>query len=151
VIVGNRSTLSIYSDSLTVAEISAALGIDPHDSADRGEPTRAARAGRVLASEYITHQRAHWSFDADPSLVDPLDETGFGSLRVLLTVFRERANALQSLRRECDTVIWWSGDSDSGQGGFVLTADVLSDLARLGCDLYGTTFLNDVDSESGIA
>ena len=45
-IVTSRCTLSIYSATRTVAEITAALGIVPHSSHDKGEPTRSALAGR---------------------------------------------------------------------------------------------------------
>jgi len=142
-IVSSRSSISIYSDSRTAVEMTKALEVQPHRSDEMGEPTRSALAGRVLKPEYMTHQRAHWSFDADESLIDPKDETGFGSLRVLVNVFRPRAAALASLREDCETIIWWSGDSDSSQGGFVIPADLLVDLAILGCDLYGTAYLDD--------
>jgi hypothetical protein len=146
VIVGNRSTLSIYSEVRTSAEITSMLGLEPTTSADLGEPTRAALAGRRLKPQYMTHQRAHWSFESDDSLMESDDGTGFGSLRVLVGHFRERSDALMSLRSDCETIIWWAGDSDSAQGGFVIPADLLADLALLGCDLYGTAYLDDKDS-----
>jgi hypothetical protein len=83
-IVENRSTLSVYSDSRRVAQITAALGIEPHDSADIGDPTRAALAGRTLSAEYMSHQRTRWSFDSDRSLADAEDDQGVGSLRALV-------------------------------------------------------------------
>ena len=138
---GNRSTLSVYSDVRTAVQITAVLGLEPHLSNETGDPTRAALVGRNLKPEAMTYQRAHWSFTADDSMVDAEDETGFSSLRVLIDVFRDRADALASLRPDCETVIWWSGDSDSSQGGFVIPADLLTDLALLGCDLYGTAYL----------
>ncbi|HEY4153164.1 MAG TPA: hypothetical protein VGM38_07555 [Pseudolysinimonas sp.] len=144
---GNRSTLAVYSQLRTAAEMTAVLDLEPHESNEVGEPTRAALAGRDLKPEAMAYQRAHWSFTADESLVDPEDETGFSSLRVLLDVFRDRANAISSLRPDCETVIWWSGDSDSSQGGFVIPADLLADIALLGCDLYGTAYLIDEDDE----
>ncbi|MCI0156056.1 DUF4279 domain-containing protein [Leifsonia shinshuensis] len=142
-IVANRSSLSIYSETRTVAEITAALGIEPHNGADVGQPTRAALAGRALSAEYMSHQRTHWSFDSDRSLVDDEDDPGVGSLRALIEAFRGKADALRSLRPECDTVIWWSADSDNSQGTFVIPPDLLAELALLGCELRGTTFLDD--------
>lgn len=44
---------------------------------------------------------------------------------------------------DCETIIWWAGDSDSVQRGFVIPADLLKDLASLGCDFYGTAHLED--------
>lgn len=142
-IVANRSTLSIYSDTRAVAEITAALGIEPQNGADVGQPTRAALAGRALAAEYMSHQRTSWSFDSGPSFVDGEDDQGVGSLRALVEVFRGKADVLRSLRPECEMVIWWSGDADSSQGTFVIPADLLADLALLGCEFRGTTFLDD--------
>ena len=141
--VANRSSLSIYSETRTVAEITDVLGIEPHNCADVGEPTRAALAGRVLSAEYMSHQRTRWSFDSGPSFVDAEDDQGVGSLRALVEVFRSKADVLRSLRPECETVIWWSATSDNSQGTFVVPADLLADLALLGCELRGTTFLHD--------
>ena len=146
-ILTNRSSLSISSETRTVAEISGVLGIAPHDSADIGEPTRAALSGRTLTARHMLHHRTYWSFDADTSLVDPADDTGFSSLRLLAGVFRGKASALRSLRPECETVIWWSGDSDNSQGTFVIPVDLLGVLAVLGCELRGTTFLSDDQAE----
>lgn len=83
-------------------------------------------------------------------LIDPGDQTGFGSVRALVSVFRGKAATLARLRPDCETIIWWSGDSDSTQGGFVLPADLIADLAAFGCDLYGTAFL-DEDNEDRTA
>ena len=146
-IVANRSTLSIYSETRTIAEITAALGIEPHSSADVGQPTRAALAGRALSAEYMSHQRTHWSFNSDQSLVDDEDDPGVGSLRALVEAFHGRADALRSLRPECETVIWWSADSDNSQGTFVIPPALLADLALLGCELRGTSFLDDDEAD----
>jgi hypothetical protein len=148
VIVADRSTLSVYSDQRTVADISAALGLEPTSSADVGDPTRAALAGRVLAVEYLTHQRASWSLDVEMSVVDVENDQGVASLRALVEVFREKASALQSLRQQCELVIWWSGASDSTQGTFVIPSGLLADLASLGCELRGTAFLNAGESDT---
>lgn len=142
-IVRSRSTLSIYSEVRTSAEITSTLGLEPSRNADLGELTRAALAGRRLEPRFMIHQRTHWSFDADESLDDSDDPTGVRSLRVLVGHFRLRTDALRSLRPDCETIIWWSGDSDSAQGGFAIPADLLADLALLGCDLYGTAYLDD--------
>jgi hypothetical protein len=139
VIISDRSTLAVYNQNLTVADISAALGMETHGSADIGDPTRAALAGRALGVDYMTHMRASWSFDIDWSETDAGD--GVASLRALVDVFREKADALRSLRLECETVIWWSGSSDSSRGTFIVPSSLLADLAVLGCELRGTAFL----------
>jgi hypothetical protein len=147
-IVDSRSSLSLYSELRTAAEITVVLSLEPDDSEEMGEPTRAARAGRNLSPKYMIDQRAHWSLDADPSAVDPDDKTGFGSLRVLVAAIRNSAPALESLRPDCETIIWWSGYSDSVQGGFVKPADLIANLALLGCDLYGTAYFDEDDDDN---
>ncbi len=142
-IVSSRSTLQISSDSLTVAEMTSVLGIAPHHSHEKGDATRSALAGRKLEAEYMTYPSALWSFEADESAVDPDDHTGFGSLRVLVEAFSGRLGALNSLKQSCKLAISWAGESDSSQGGFVIPADLLADLAAMGCDLYGTAYIDD--------
>jgi hypothetical protein len=147
VIRHSRSTLSVYSDVRSTAEITAVLGLQPHRNAEKGDLKAAARAGRPLGSPHRAYERSHWSFQAEEDRIDPNDQTGFASLRVPVDVFREKADVLEALRSDCETIIWWSGDSDSGQGGFVMPADLLVDLARIGCDLYGTAFLHEADED----
>jgi Domain of unknown function (DUF4279) len=142
VIVWSRSTLSVYSTTRTAAEITRILGVEPTDAHDIGDPTRAALSGRRTTPKAMTHQQTGWSFDADPAGIDPEDRTGFASMRLIVERFRDRADALAELRSDCDTRIWWSGDSNSSQGGFVIPADLLADLALLGCDLFGTAFIS---------
>jgi len=141
VITSSRATLSIYSEALSVANITRRLGIEPHDSAERGAPTREALAGQALAPERMANQRTKWSYDADPALIDASDHSGFAAVQVIADVFCDHADALRGLREDCEIILWWSGDSDSSQGGFVIPAPLLICLAALGCDLYGTAFL----------
>lgn len=51
------------------------------------------------------------------------------------------------LREGGETRLWWSGDSDSTQGGFVLEADLIGHLATLGCDVFGTAYLAEGEDE----
>lgn len=138
---GNRASLSIHSDTRRVSEISAMLGLEPTDWGDEGDLTPAGRAGRDSAPEYLTYQRNFWSLMEivdDPSADD---QTGFAALRALVSRLLPSVRALAELRQGGETVLWWSGDSDSTQGGFVLPAELLADVAALGCDVFGTAFL----------
>ena len=101
-----------------MAEISALLECEPTDWGDIGELTRAGRAGRDLSQERLRYARTCWSLtDMDDGRhVD--DQTGFSALRKLVARMEPRAHALAELREHGETVIWWSGDSDSAQGGF---------------------------------
>ncbi|MDY0828749.1 hypothetical protein SK224_06365 [Microbacterium sp. BG28] len=138
----SRATLSIYSDVLSVADVTAMLGIEPDNSGDMGTLTRAGRAGRDAAPERLRHQRTFWSV-TEKDDGDSDDATGFAALRRLVQRVGPIHRALATIRESGETVLWWSGDSDSSQGGFVLEADLISDVSRLGCDIYGTAFLLD--------
>lgn len=128
-IVSSRATLGIYSETVTAAEVTAALGIEPTRSSERAGSTK---------------RRSHWSLDV--AEVDPDDDGGFAAVESLVELLRDRAAALAALRPACEMIIWWSGDSDGTQGGFVMTAALLTDLAALGCELYGTAFLAETDA-----
>lgn len=128
-IVSSRATLSVYSETVTAAEVTAALGIEPTRSSERAGSTK---------------PRSHWTLDV--AEVDPDDAGGFEAVARLVGLLRDRADALAALRPACETIIWWSGDSDGTQGGFVIPAALLVDLAALGCDLYGTAYLAETDA-----
>ncbi len=119
------------------------LRLSPTSWNEKGDPTLAAKAGRDASRSRLVEPRARWSYHADGSAADPSDETGFRTLRVLIDVLSSRTRELAALRATCETVIGWSGDSDSSQGGFVLPSAMMNDLAALGCDLYGTTYLDE--------
>lgn len=141
----NRASLSIHSDTKTVAEISALLRLEPSDWGDKGDLTPAGRAGRNYAPELLTHQRTFWSLTESVDEPSADDRTGFSALRALAARLEPRAQALMELRQGGETTLWWSGDSDSTQGGFVLEADLIRYLSTLGCDVFGTAFLAEDD------
>jgi len=146
-IQGNRASLSIQSDTKTVAQISAMLGLEPTDWGDEGDLTPSGRAGRNFAPEFLTYQRTYWSLTESIDEPDADDQTGFSALRALVVRLEPAAQALAELRQGGETVLWWSGDSDSTQGGFVLEADLIGRLAKLGCAVYGTAFLTEDEAE----
>ena len=74
---------------------------------------------------------------------DPEDESGFGSMRILLLIVLPAAEALRTLRRDYELRISWGGFSDSGQGGFVLEPDIAQGVAELGLPIYGTAYIDD--------
>lgn len=143
---GNRASFSVYSDTKTVGEISAMLGLEPSSSGEKGDLTPAGRAGRDLAPERLRYERADWSLTVVNKPSDE-DQTGFSSLRALMARLQPSSQVLAELRQGGETTLSWSGDSDSTQGGFVLEADLISYLAQLGCDVFGTAFLTDDDDE----
>lgn len=140
----DRATLAIYSESRTVAEITASLLLEPTEAANIGEQTRSGRAGRAYKPEYLTYQRTTWLLDVTARSTS--DDEGVNALRRLVDIALPTAAALESLRGDCETVIWWSGDSTNTQGTFVLPSSLIKDLAAIGCEVRGTIFLDDRDA-----
>lgn len=135
-ILSSRASLSISSETVTAAEVTAALGVSPTRVSERAGATRT---------------RSHWTLEVTvdssvPGRADPDDDGGFEAVARLVGLLRGRADALAALRPACATVIRWSGDSDSTQGGFVIPAALIADLAALGCDLSGTAYLAETDA-----
>lgn len=122
----NRASLAIHSERLSRDEITQRLGIE-------SSPMR-SRASTGLAV---------WTLDMSDDPRGSGDETGTGALRRLVDVLTPNRDALAALREQCELRIWWSGDSDSSQGGFVLPADLLTSLGLLNIDVFGTAFLDD--------
>jgi hypothetical protein len=148
-IVRDLATLTVWSEHRTARDIRDLMGVDPTRSHERGDPTRAALRGRVLPGQSPVEVNAQWSLDGDPEAADPEDESGFRTLRQLLSRIGHTADAIAELKQDCDVSITWSGYSDSWQGGFVLEQDLLQELGRLGIPIWGTTYLDDDSDEDG--
>ncbi|MDQ1178335.1 hypothetical protein [Microbacterium sp. SORGH_AS_0421] len=144
----NRASLCVYSDTYTVAQISDMLGLEPESFGDIGDLTPSGRAGRNLKPQYLTYQRTLWSLHENSLGADAEDETGFSALRRLVERALPVADRLADLRNGGETIIWWSGDSDTMQGGFVLEVDLIEKLSVLGCPVYGTAFLGEGAEEN---
>ena len=71
------------------------------------------------------------------------DETGTRALSDLVTAARSGIGRFLLLPRDRSARIWWSADSDSTQGGFVIPAELAADIAALGIDVYATVYLEE--------
>lgn len=146
----DRATFSIYGGRRSVAEISDLLGMLPSRSHDVGDEKPVPPPGSRLRQQSPHHQRTFWSVSvrSDVDNVDERDKTGLAALSALVALLVPRGGAIAEVQKDAETVLWWSGDSDSAQGGFVLTADLIGQLAILGCDVYGTAYLHDDDGDA---
>jgi hypothetical protein len=147
VIRENRASFTIRSERLSAAEISAALQLEPSEAADIGDPI-VVRPGDPRPRPNRHPETTFWCLDAPHDEGDTDDPTGTAALRALVDVLLPRKTALTALGADCTSTIWWSGDSDSTQGGFVLAWELMRDLGALGCDVYGTAFLTE-DEDTG--
>lgn len=69
-------------------------------------------------------------------------------MTTLLEQCRAAFGPVGTLPADCHARTVWSADSDSAQGGFVLTAELAAQIAALGVDLYGMVFLGDAEKAS---
>jgi hypothetical protein len=131
----DRATFSVQWSGSDPKTIGATLGI---------EPTEVHFEGAPLSSG---HQRPNniWSVNVAAMERTEEDQTGTAALRELLRRLEPAVGKLQNLPVDCHARIWWSADSDSGQGGFVLPAELLRAIADLGVDVYTTVFLSSDD------
>lgn len=140
------ASFSVYGGHRTVAEITGLIGLSPTEWGDAGEPTAAGRAGRKYKPEYLTYPATYWSLTAEAD-DDSGGYSGFAAVEALVERLLPRAEAIAELRHDAQIVMWWSGTSDSTQGGFVMTAELLAGLATLGCELRGTAYIDEATEE----
>ncbi len=140
-IVDSAASLVITSATLTVEQITQSLGITPTTSRNIGDPHGAPRPDASGVVVQRTARETFWRLDSGAGLASD----SFSSMVALAELLRGKRDHLASLRPLCTTVIVWGGFSDSEQGGFVFPAALLADLAALGCDLFGTAYLSEVN------
>lgn len=130
-IISDRASLSVLSTDTDPSDITQLL---------RVEPTRVRRAGETRRSGRVPEQHA-WVVDVETLDVIEGDRTGMRALQLLLERCAPAAGRIGALPADCVARIWWSADSDSSQGGFVLPVELAVQIAALGVDLYGTVFV----------
>ncbi len=130
-IVRNSSALLVFglSDGATAMRVTERTGLVPTTATEAGMPP--------LRGPVRSYSRWDLSVESDPE-----DESGFGSLRILLSVVLPAAEALRALQRDYEMRIGWGGFSDSSQGGFVLEADLVAGVAALGLPIHGTAYVD---------
>jgi hypothetical protein len=141
VIVESSASLVITSVTLTAEQVTQHLGIEPSASRNIGDPHGAPRPDASGVVVQRTARETFWCLDSGAGRASD----SFSSLVALAELLRGKRDNLASLRPTCTTTIIWGGFSDSEQGGFVFQASLLADLGALGCDLYGTVYLSEVD------
>jgi len=139
-IQSGRASLTVVSNETDPARISEILGLLPTSIEGRGS---VRRSGRTLDHNV-------WTLDIGRSANTDKDEAGTGALHSLLSVARPAAGNFPLLPADCDAKIWWSADSDSSQGGFVISADLATNIAALGIDVYATVYLEEASNDAEV-
>jgi hypothetical protein len=115
------AALCIYSQTRSVADISALMGTNPSRSIDKDQPV-SERNPRGRKSE-----ESRWIFDSALPETIPLDE----HVAALLVIVEKKAVVLAN----SDIEIRCTFSSENSQGGFVLKADLSRRLAEQRVDL----------------
>lgn len=128
-----RASLVVLSTDTEPATISEILALTPSEVGQKGT---ILRSGRV---------REHhvWSLNVESLDNTDDDQTGTLPLRELLLRASGAFGKVGNLPSDCDTRVWWSADSDSSQGGFVLPIDLVNQISALGVDVYATVYLDE--------
>lgn len=128
-----RASLVVLSTDTEPETISEILALAPSETVQKGADVR---AGGV---------RAHhvWSLDVESVDNTEDDQTGTRALRELLRRASGAFGRVPNLPDDCEARVWWSADSDSSQGGFVLPVDLVHQISALGVDVYATVYLDD--------
>lgn len=122
------------STTMTAAQFSERIGIEPTHAAEIGDLVGNSRFGRRYEFAIWTLER-----DLDDGALEPLDD----ALLSLLSTFDGREAVLDELRTAFDFRVQCWGSSDSPQGGFWLSPQVLQRLGQLGADLICTVYLDE--------
>ncbi len=120
------------SRTMTATQFSECIGIEPTYIAEIGDLVGNGRFGR-------RHEFAVWTLERDcnKEAREPLDE----ALGSLLSMFDGRDTVLEELCAAFELRVQCWGSSDSSQGGFWLSTQVLQQLGRLGADFICTVYL----------
>ena len=132
-IQSGRASLTVVSTETDPALISEILGLVPTRTKLRGS---VSRSGRVLDHNV-------WTIDVGHSLNTEDDKTGTRALSDLIAAARSGIGRFPFLPTDCSARIWWSADSDSTQGRFVIPVELAAGITELGVDVYANVYLDD--------
>jgi heme-degrading monooxygenase HmoA len=133
VITYSKASLSVISETHAAADVTAVLGLEPTTTAEIGD--RKSLSG-------LPRKYSLWVLDA------PSERGDSDPLESLADLLRGKAPALETLRENYTTEIVYGGFSDSSQGSFVFSANLMAELGALGCDFLGTAYLDEPDYDT---
>jgi hypothetical protein len=135
------ASFSIYGDeTLTAAHVTEVLGFSPSRTHEFGE----VRPSRRPKSAVTPYKNSYWSWWEEPTERTDDDPHGMRSLRAITTRFAPLSDELAALRAEgYDMHASILGTSNSEQIGFVIEADIIQGLARMGVSLWDASQYED--------
>lgn len=131
VIDGLGASLIIIGDAHTAAEVTSTLGIQPSEAHEAGW-----KGSRGPIRDY-----SWWCLNTS---AEGEEEHRLASVGRLAKLLHGKADALASLADRYEMRITWAGTTDATQGGFVITAELLTELGPIGAagvDVLPTVYL----------
>ena len=133
-----KASFVMRSDVALPASVTAALGVVPTSSWEPGDLVGNGYSGR-------RHTDAGWMLETEfEDTAEPWD----AALLALTEPLRDRVEIIDELRASWSATVWCSGDSDSSQGGFWLSPEVMRRLGLLGVAFAGTICLPKPDDSA---
>lgn len=121
----SSASLRISSKSLSVTRISSILKTEPSRSIEKGSPISLRIPSPPLSEE------SRWLLNSGVDDSEPLEE----HIRKLLSYIEQNITAFKTLLVDCEVDMRCAFSSDSGQGGFVLDAELLKRLSAIPIDM----------------
>lgn len=125
--------LRIASKTRRVEEISNILNVEPTESFDKGDIIS------VRSPNPSFRKEALWLFDSNIPKTALLEE----HINKLIDFIKSQTNELLKLKNDCDIELYCEYTSYNGQGGFVITHNIIRELAELPIDIVINVFLID--------
>ncbi len=126
----SRATLSVFSTSLSVEDITRRLDLQPTSTHAKGEPRGFRRAdGSVDPTNAWSESAWH--------LISPLGREANleEHIKWVLYAIEPRSTSMNTLRTECRVRLFCGFASHGGQGGFALQPETLARISKLGLSL----------------
>jgi hypothetical protein len=131
------ASLRISSKTLTAADITTTLGIEPTRQHEKGTPFSSRNPRSRL------REASSWLLESDLSRSEPLE----AHLEKLATLIEEKISQLKYLMTACQIDIFCGLFSESGQAGCVLNSLVIKRLAVLPIDIVFDCYVSSPEEE----
>ncbi len=131
----NAASIRIFSRSMSPQEISEALNSEPTHSHKKGDPVSKRNPEGAKRNENL------WVLESGIDSSEPLD----GHIEKLVEIIERKLDAFKILLQKCEIDIFCGFSSENGQGGFVITSDLMKRLTIIPIDIVLDLYPHECD------